>query len=219
MTSSRADSLLLGPASETLCSNLALGIHAAAQPLAVLQASLSREHTDRMTVGELRQLAASSAVEVQRVCTLFNCLQQLVMAESEPQLSPMPILPLLADAVDGVSLLFQNDGISLISKMPDTCPVGLIDRSRTLHALSRVLLVAHALSSRHDSVELTASLSAHAVQIAVRNVNSSPNPINTEMTLSVAIAAANIRSQQAAFSYSLRPFEVHIELPQAPFAY
>src|ERR1700684_4395908 len=129
-------------ATEKLCSNLAQGIHAAAQPLAVLLASLSKSHTDRMNSDELRELTASSALEVQRVCTLFSCLQQLVMAESiKPQLSPTPILPLLAYAADGVNLLFQQDGISLSSVLPDTCPPVIIHRARTLQALSRVLLI------------------------------------------------------------------------------
>src|ERR1700691_6155899 len=141
-------------ASEILCSNLAQGIHAAAQPLAVLVASLSNGHTDRMNSEELRELTASSAVEVQRVCTLFSCLQQLVMAESiKPQLSPTPILPLLAYAADGVNLLFQQDGLALNSVVPDTCPPVLIDRARTLQALSRVLLVVHRLSSAQDMIE------------------------------------------------------------------
>ena len=79
-------------------------------------ASLSKGHTDRMNSDELRELTASSAVEVQRVCTLFSCLQQLVMAESiKPQLSPTLILPLLAYAVEGVNLVFQQNGIALSS--------------------------------------------------------------------------------------------------------
>ena len=88
-------------------------------------ASLSKGHTDRMSTDELRELTASSAVEVQRVCTLFSCLQQLVMAASiKPQLSPTSILPLLAYVTDGVDLLFQQDGISLRSVVPDTRPPG-----------------------------------------------------------------------------------------------
>jgi len=207
-------------ASEILCSNLAQGIHAAAQPLAVLMASLSKGHTDRMNSEELRELTASSAVEVQRVCTLFSCLQQLVMAESiKPQLSPTPILPVLAYAVDGVNLLFQQDGLGLNSVVPDTCPPVLIDRARTLQALSRVLLVVHRLSSAQDMIELNTSLSANAVQIVVRNLHLSVAVIDAEASLSIAVAEANMRSQKGGLSLSLQPFTVRIDLPRAPFTY
>jgi hypothetical protein len=206
-------------ASEQFCSNLAQGIHAAAQPLAVLVASLSTDHTDQMNCDELRELAASSAVEVQRVCASLNCLQQLVITESiKPEVSPTAILPLLAYAADGVDLLFQQDGIALSSVLPDTCPLALINRERTLQALSRVLLVAHKLSCAKDMVELIASSSANAVQIIVRNLRLSVAVIDAEASLSIAVAEANMRSQQAGLSLSLRPFTVRIDLPVAPFA-
>jgi hypothetical protein len=216
---SRPTSSESSSASEILCSNLAQGIHAAAQPLAVLLASLSKDYTDRMNSDELRELTASSAAEVQRVCTLFSCLQQLVMAESiKPRLSPTPLLPLLAYAVDGVNLLFQQDGISLRSVLPDTCPPALIHRARTLQALSRVLLIVHGLSRAQDTVELIASASANAVQIVIQNLNLSAAMINPEARLSMAVAEANMRSQQAGLSLSLQPFTVCIELPRAPSA-
>jgi hypothetical protein len=207
-------------ASKILCSNLAQGIHAAAQPLAVLLASLSKDYTDRMNSDELRELTASSAAEVKRVYTLFSCLQQLVMAESiKPQLSPIPLLPLLTYAADGVNLLFQQNGVTLSSVFPDTCPPVLIHRARTLQALSRVLLVAHRLSGARDTVELIASPSANAVQIVVRNLRLSAAVIDAEASLSIAVAEANMRSQQAGLSLTLQPFTVCIELPRAPFAY
>src|ERR1700679_1136150 len=105
MTSNSSSRQLSPPksASELLCSNLARGMHAAAQPLTVLLPSLSKGLTDEMDAGELRELTASSAVQVQRACTLFDCLQEMVNAESiEPRLSRTSILPLLDQLTDGI---------------------------------------------------------------------------------------------------------------------
>jgi hypothetical protein len=97
-----------------LCSNLSQGIHAAAQPLTILLASLSNAHTDRMNTEELRELTASSSEEVQRVCTLFRYLQELVIAGSvKPLLSATALLPLLASAAEGVQVLFHRDRMVL----------------------------------------------------------------------------------------------------------
>jgi hypothetical protein len=220
MTNNGRESSPPKSASEILCANLAQGMHAVAQPLAVLLASLGKDQTNGMDTRELRELTGSSAVQVQRVCTLFGCLQHLVIAESiKPQLSPTPILPLLAHAGEGVNLLFQLDGISLTSKVPDTCQPVLIDRARTLHALSRVLQIAHTVSRPRDTVELIASSSANRVQIVVRNANSAVAAITADETLSMAVAEANIRSQQAGFSWSLQPFNVLIEFQKAPLLY
>jgi hypothetical protein len=43
--------------------------------------------------------------------------------------------------------------------------------------------------------------------------------INAETSLSMAFAEANIRSQQADFSWSLKPFSVQIELQGAPLVH
>jgi signal transduction histidine kinase len=173
-----------------------------------------------MSIEELRELVASSAVETQRLCTHFSCLQQLVSTESvKPHLSETPILPLLEHVADGVNLLFEEDGIFLRSIVSDTCQPVFIDRARTLQALSTVLLIAHAVSHPQDTVELIASSSSsNAVRVVVRNLASYVGAMNAEASLSMAFAEANIRSQQAEFSWSLQPFSVQIELQRAPLA-
>jgi hypothetical protein len=189
-------------------------MHAAAQPLAILRASLDSNHTDGMSVGELRELVASSTMEVERVCELFSFLQQFVSAASvKPELSETPILPLLARVTDGFELLFANDGMFLRSIVSDSCPPVLINPARTLQALSSVLLVAHALSQPQDTIELIASSSSsYAVRIVVQNVHVHVDAVNAEQSLNMALAEANIRSQQASLSWSFQPFRVQIEL-------
>jgi hypothetical protein len=142
------------------------------------------------------------------------------MAQSiEPQLSPTPVVPLLAHAVEGVILLFQRDGMSLTPTVPETCQAVFINRTTTLQALTRVQLAAHAVSHTKDTVELIASSFSNGVQIVVRNASSTIAAMNSETSLSMAVAEANIRSQQADISWSPQPFNVQIELRKAPSAY
>jgi hypothetical protein len=202
------------PAQTRFCSSLAFGIHAAAQPLAVLLASLSKAHTDPMDSDELRQLTASSALEVQRVCTLFSSLQQMVMAEcTRPQLAFLPVLPLIAYVAEGVELLFQQSHIPFRCVLPESCPHALINSSRTTQALSRILLVTHAVSSGGSPVELTTSTSTSAIHVEVSS-RQAVNGINAEGSLSLAVAEANMRSQNAGYSMTLQPFAVRIDLPR-----
>jgi hypothetical protein len=201
-------------ASEALCLNLSKGIHAAAQPLAVLRAGLDGIHTDGMSIEELRELVASSTMEVERVCTLFTYMQQLVSAVSiKPDLFETQLLPLLAHVTDGVELLFARDGMFLRSIASDTCLPALINPARTLQALSSVLLVAHAVSQPLDTIELIASSSStDVVRVVVQNEHSYVDAMNAEQSLNMALAEANIRSQQASLSWSLQPFSVQIDL-------
>jgi signal transduction histidine kinase len=207
-------------ASEILCSNLSQGLHAAAQPLTILRASLGNDHMDRMTREELAGLATRSAIEVERVCRLFSCLQQLVSIESiKPQLTETALLPLLAHAADGVKLLFEQDGMFLNSIVPDVCHPVLANRARTLQALSNVLLIAHTVSRTQDTVELIVSSShPNAVRVVVKNTRSYVDEMNAEQRLNMSLADANMRSQQAGFSCSLNPFSVEIEFSGVPSA-
>ena len=202
--------------SETLCSQLLQGMHAAAQPLTILLASLGTANTGRMSTAELRELSDSSAAQVQAVCTLFRYLQELLLAEStKAHLCPTSILPLLVHVVDGVELLFRKAGVSLSTSLPDSCQLVLIDRARTIQALTSVLLIVHALSSARDTVELILTSTPATVQIVIRNLHSPVQGINAEGSLSMALAETNMRSQQAGFSLSLQPFHVEIELQKA----
>lgn len=204
-------------ASEALCVHLSKGIHAAAQPLTVLRASLDCIQTDGMSHGELRELVASSALEVERVCTLFTFMQQIVNVMSiKPELSEISLQPLLAHVADGVELLFAEGGMLLRSIASDTCLPVLIDPARTRQALSSVLLIAHALSKPLDTIELIASSTSYGVvRVVVQNVHAYVDAMNAEQSLNMALAEANIRSQQASLSWSLQPFSVQIELKYA----
>jgi len=156
-------------------------------------------------------------MEVERVCTFFNFLQQLVVIESvKPQLLEMPIQPLIAYVTDGFNLLFERDGMFLRSMVADSCQPLLINRARTLQALSSVLLIAHGVSHAQDTVELTASSSSsNAVKVVVRNVKSYVDAMNEEASLSMVLADANIRSQRGSFSWTLQPFSVQIQFDEA----
>jgi len=203
---------------ETLCRNLSQGLHSAAQPLSILRAGVANPSLDEMSIVELRELVSSSAVEVERACALFSYLQHLVNTECIlPELFATPILPLLADATEGVDLLFKGGGISLRSTVPEAGQLVLIDRRRTLAALSSVLLIVHAVSHAEDTVELIASCdSSNDVRVVLRNMNAYVAALNTEGSLGMALAEANVRSQRATMSWSLEPFTVLIELPKAP---
>lgn len=200
-----------------LCANLSKGLHAVAQPLAILRASLGSDIAGSMNPMELRQLAESSASEVERVCELFSCMQQLVHLEAaSARLSATQILPLLAEAAQGVDLLFEEDGMALRSSMPQDCDPVLIDKRRTMQALSSVLLTAHSVSQSPDTVELIASPRADGVRVVVRNPASRLEGMKTEWSLNMALAEANLRSQNTGFSWNLSPFHVQMDFRKAP---
>jgi len=201
-----------------LCVTLSQGIHAAAQPLSILRASLDRDYVDRMSLDELRKLAATSAAQVERVCTLFSLMQQMVNIETvKPRLMVTSIPPLISYATEGVNLLFEKQGIRLVSTVRDSSGDVAIDRERTLQALTTVLLLALEASSHDGVVELVASGSAGRLVVGVGNQDAFSDSLNAESCLSMALAEANVISQGGAFAYTTKPFNVRMsfemELP------
>ncbi len=111
-----------------------------------------------MLAEDLRKLTASSMSEVQRVCTLFHLLQQLVAAESAPVVYSMTLVPpLLLQVIDGLNQLFTQEGVHVHCVVREPCPPLVLDRGRILQALVNVLLAANTVSRRHDTVEVTVS--------------------------------------------------------------
>jgi len=170
-----------------------------------------------MSIDDLREITASSAIEVERVCRLFNYLKDFVGTEStKPELSAMSIPTLVVHAAEKAELLFKEGGISLRLIIPDLCPLVLINRARTLEALSSVLLSALGISRRKDIVELIVSVDQLlSVQILVQNVNAQATALTTEACLAMALAESLFRSQQCAMSWSMQSFRVQIDLSKS----
>ena len=201
---------------EYFCSNLSLGLHAVAQPLTIVRASLVKSYTNRMTREELQELTGTLAFEVERVCALFSCLQQLVHIEStKPHLSALPILPLLTYAAEGVDLIYNKSDMLLSSVLPDSCETIVANRERTIEALSGILLIAHSLSHSKETVELIVSPSLKTVRVVVQNVNTQVSALNAQASLNLAVAGANIRSLGATLSWSFQPFRVEMDFQKA----
>jgi len=212
--------LARGSVFEKLCSNLAEGFHAAAQPLTILRGTLDSTGADRRTLRDFRELIAHSSTEVRRLCTLYKCMNELVLVESvEAQLVATPILPLLASAASGVNFLLKKDAVRLTSMTNETSLAVLIDRERTLKALTSSLRIASTVSRMQEPVELFASpISSSTVQVVLQTVDSSTCSLDAETRLEIALAEANICSQEALFSLTLQPFRVQIELQRAQFS-
>jgi hypothetical protein len=208
------------PALEILCSTVLDGLHATAQPLTILRAGLGDSNLDLMSAVELRDLISTSAIEVERLCTLFHRLQDLVFTESsKPELSLTPILPLLVSAADRDIQLFQAEGMYLQTALPDACPPVLINSARTLQALSQILLIVHSLSHSGDTIELSARYEPSlGVRVEIRNPDAPSARTRAETRLSMALAAAIMRSQRAAVTWTLHPLSAIIDFEEAPAA-
>lgn len=209
----------LAPRSSTdaLCRDLIDGMHAASQPLTILRASLGSPDVARQPIKELRKLVRRSSQEVERLCILFNYLQQFVTVESIEAEREIQELPgLLRHAIEGVDVLFAEAGIALTcqqSKEPS--PLVLVDSCRLEQALSGILLVVLGRAGRGDEVAVSTSTEDASVKIMVDATLADAAALVAETRLSMALAVANMHSQSAHMTWTHQPFAVQITLPVA----
>jgi signal transduction histidine kinase len=192
---------------ETFYSNLSDTMHAAAQALTVLQLSHNAERIDSMGREELVGLASSSIEEIERLRIALGYLQQFIaIRRSTPKLASIDVCVVIADAIDGLQLLFREAGIHLDSRVPRVCGPVMINAGKVSQALNAVLLIAYEVAKQKDTVELTLTCAGETVGIEVRTVTAHTVPVNADMSLRLRIAEAIVRSQNGLFLWGSEPF-------------
>ncbi len=202
---------------EMLCSNLSNGIHAAAQPLAILCAGLGEECIQDLSENELRELAANCSHEAARLSGVFDAIRQLVVAESSsPQVASEVVNPLFEGSAQNSKRLFREAGVQLHMIPPTDFAEVLVHRGRTLKALSDVLCAALSVSSAGDTVELAGICDLNTVEVEIRNLGSTTKTLDAEFSLRMAAAEATLRRQHGGLTWSMAPFVARIILMKAP---
>jgi hypothetical protein len=109
--------------------------------------------------------------------------------------------------------VLEAAGIELRVFMPETLPSVLGDVNRTLQALSAALMIAASISSPGDLIEFLVSVRNGNVELVLQNRRIHGRRPNSSERLSLAVAEANIRSQQGEYEYDEDPFRVSFALP------
>ena len=204
-------------AASALHSHLALGLHAFAQPLAILRAKLYLESISRLDATELHELAIDSAGQVERLCTLFNYLQEIVLAEtSEAQLAEVSVSEVLEHVVDGVELWFQDAGLILEAALIDSRLSVLADKVKLSEAITSLALLAHGLSKPRETILVSVIRGAACTKISIANKDAGLPTLSAEARLALALVETKLRKQNGTFSYSTQPLEMHVCVPNAP---
>ena len=205
-------------ATDALCKDLVQGLHAASQPLTILRASLTSPDIAGKAPEDLQRLLKQSAKEVERLCLLFSYLQQFVLTESIPAESEIEDVPrLLMHAVEGVDVLFAEAGVGLAMYDIERLPrFSLLDSSRFEQALSAILLVVLDKATRGDEVGVARSQHGTSVQIYLRQApaaTAATAAMAADARLSMALAAASLRSQGSELTWQEHPFTAQIAFP------
>jgi signal transduction histidine kinase len=196
-----------------LCADMAEGLHALAQPLTILRSAVAAAGLPKVEATSQRRYLDISNQQVERACSLFECLQDLVIAhQTEADCEPFDLLELVAPVIEDQRAVLRSSNIEFCVVVPAVMPLVLGDVARTLQPLFAALKIAASVASPGDAVELSISASNGLVDLVIRNRGVQGRPLNSSERLSLALAEANIRSQQGGYQCSEYPFRVSIQL-------
>jgi signal transduction histidine kinase len=190
------------------------GLHAMAQPLTILRSSVAASIGPEVDSARRQRYLEMSVQQIERLCGLFECLQDLVIAgQFEAECAPIELCGLLAQVAGDQQPLLQASGIELRAVLPDGPLTVSGDVARTLQALLAGLKVAAALSNSGDIIELSVEIKDKQVELTVRGDRTHTRSLNSSEHLTLSLAQANILSQRGEFECTYDPFQLHFALP------
>jgi hypothetical protein len=194
--------------------DMAEGLHAMAQPLTILRSSVLSLAAPGLAADHRERYTQISVQQVERACELFDCLQDLLIANQvEPICYPFEVSQLFDAVAEDRRKKLDASGVKLKVVAPEGMQPIFGDFSRTLQALLAALKIAIAVSSPGDRVELLAAPRDGRIELTVSNRLAHRRTLNSSERLSLALAEANVRSQRGSFESAEDPFRVSFALP------
>lgn len=201
-----------GEDGDRFSSDLADGLHAMAQPLTILRSTM--EALKFVPATDQQRYLEISARQVERTCWLFSCMQDLVSAQrSEADRKPFDLRELVGPRVEEHRKQLAAAGIGLVfTEAESTAPV-CGDAERTDQAVDAILRIAGAVSSRGDVIEMRTAHRKGFVEVTFENCSRHGKSANASDRFGLAVAEANILSQQGLYTFIADPFCVSVALP------
>jgi hypothetical protein len=195
--------------------NLSSCLHAIGQPLTVLRCTVAASAVQGITAEKQQRYLGTSAEQVELLCGLFDCLRELVdSSQAGGERSPVEVSQLLSFVVEDQMPSLQASGLAIDVSIPaEIHSTMLTDMNRSLMALTSVLKIAASVSSQGDVIEVRVAPKNGGVELIVQNERAQRRSFTSLERLSLAVAEANIRSQDGDYVCVEDPFRVSFTLP------
>lgn len=194
--------------------DLVNGLHALAQPLTILRSTMEVLTLPAAGIVDQRRYLEISARQVARTCAMFSSLQDLVETQLiEAQRVQFDLWRLLTPLIEDQRRILGASGVGLVVTRADPQAPIRGDASRTEHALAAVLRLAGSVSGRGDVIELRAVRNEDYLELTFENTHSHGKRMDSSDRLSLAVAEANILSQNGRYAAVEDPFCVSLALP------
>lgn len=190
------------------------GLHAMAQPLTILRSSIPALAAVNVSPAKQRRYLELSIRQVQRACSLFDCLQDLVVASQTPaDCEPIDLSAMVAAVVEGQQAALQELGVELRVQLPGDLPLALGDTARTRQALTAGLAAAALVSVSGNVIYITAAACNQHVELILKIDGIHGIRLESHERLNLRLAQTNMLSQQGNYECTEDPFRIRLAVP------
>ncbi len=196
------------------CAELADGLHAMAQPLTILRSAIAMLSVAKEHSSDQRRFVDLSVSQIDRTCSLFTSVQDLVALglEAASQV-PVHFRVLLSRMMEERMSDYQQAGVKLVVECSESLPPIFGDPQRTERAIAGLLEVSLSVSSQGDTVEMNVIQSNDFIVAFVTAEQGHGRSMNSSERLNLSLIKANVLTQRGRFRFTEEPFCVTLALP------
>jgi light-regulated signal transduction histidine kinase (bacteriophytochrome) len=202
------------PDCSQFAAHMAEGLHAMAQPLTILRSSVPALAAVGVSPAKRQRYLELSVRQVQRACKVFECLQDLVVAnQTQADRASIDLSAMIATVAEDQKEELQKLGIELRVLLASDIPMALGDATRTRQALSAGLTVAVLGSASGDVIQVSATARHQRVELIIEKDRVHGIPLESHERLNLGLAQTNMLSQQGIYECIEDPFRIRLTLP------
>lgn len=193
---------------------LANGLHAMAQPLTMLRAAIEVLALPQSAGIDRGRYLEISAGAVDRTCHVFGRVQDLVAVTTiAAQRVRFDLWEVIAPVIEERRRRLETSGVAIAAAKTEAWEPIFGDASRTEQAVAVALQMAGELATRGDVIELSKCARNGFVELTIQNTRHHGKRIDSTARLNLALAEANVASQQGSCAFAEDPFRVSLALP------
>jgi hypothetical protein len=194
--------------------DLADGLHAMAQPLTILRSALGLLSVSDETEAARKRYLDLSLTQINRTCSMFVSMQNLVASRLEPVIGgSIDLARLLFRIIEDRTPALKQCGIEIAVKNPGPLALAFGDPYRTEQAISTVLDTVSSLFPQGTGIEARLVQSEDFIELAIGGTPQSPQKIKSAERLNLSLVKASILSQRGRYHLTEVPFCVVLALP------
>jgi hypothetical protein len=200
-----------------LYSELANGLHAMVQPLTIVRGALGALSLSQAVPPEQARYLEMSSAQIDRMCELMSSLQSLLEASQyQADCVTVSIWELIEPILEEIGPVLEQSGVRIVADKPakpQEPMFAIADPARTESAFRAALKTVASVASRGDVVQVYILPRNGFVDATIQIANRHGKNLSSAHRLSLALAQANIRSQQGVYECIEDPLCISLKLP------